>query len=305
LDRGAVASLVRAAQGGDERAFADLVRGFQDLAVAYATSILGDYHLAEDAAQEAFLDAYRLLPSLRDPEAFSAWLRTIVFKRCDRITRRARHALTGIEAALEVATPGPSPEEALEASEARAALGEAIASLSAQEQQIVLLYYMGDQSQSSIAAFLSVNTNVVKTRLYAARQRLRAHMSDIEKGLGGARPSGDPRFAEKVRRLIQPEALRQKKPWMWSPGIGTDVWEMFCACILGDLDTVKALLARDPSLVRSHYEYRTPLSFAVRENHLEVAAWLLDHGALEVSLGDPIEMAEDRGYAEMAQLLKR
>ena len=42
--------------------------------------------------------------------------------------------------------------------------------------------------------------------------------------------------------MIQPEALKQKKPWLWSPGIGTDVWAMFCACITGDLETVKQLV---------------------------------------------------------------
>jgi RNA polymerase sigma-70 factor (ECF subfamily) len=47
-------ALVRAAQAGDELAFAELVRSYQDVAVAYATSVLRDYHLAEDAAQEAF-----------------------------------------------------------------------------------------------------------------------------------------------------------------------------------------------------------------------------------------------------------
>jgi RNA polymerase sigma factor (sigma-70 family) len=300
-----VGSLVRAAQAGDERAFEELVRSFQDLAVAYATALLGDYHLAEDAAQEAFLDAYRLLGSLRDPDAFAAWLRRIVFKRCDRITRRAAPALTGLEAALEVAGPQPSPAELLEARETTEALRAAITTLSDAEQQVVLLYYMGDQSQAQVAAFLSITPNAVKTRLYSARQRLRAHMTSIEQDLGNVRPSGDPGFAEKVRRLIQPEALWQKKPWMWSPGIGTDVWEMFCACIAGDLETVKDLLGRDPSLVRAHYEYRTPLSFAVRENQLHVAEYLLDHGALRASLGDPVEMARDRGYHEMVELLAR
>jgi ankyrin repeat protein len=92
---------------------------------------------------------------------------------------------------------------------------------------------------------------------------------------------------------------------MWSSGIGTDVWEMFCACIVGDLDTVKALVERDPSLIRSHYEYRTPLSFAVRENQLAVAEYLLDHGAAAVMLGDPVEMARDRGHTAMVDLLER
>jgi ankyrin repeat protein len=169
----------------------------------------------------------------------------------------------------------------------------------------VLLFYMGDRSQAAIAQFLDITPNAVKTRLYSARRRLRASMSDIESNLGGARPSSDPRFAEMVRRLIQPEALKQRQPWMWSPGIGTDVWQMFCASMTGDLGEVKRLVASDPSLARCHYEYRTPLSFAVRNNQLPVAEFLLDHGALQAKLGDPFEMARDRGFTEMVELLER
>ena len=80
---------------------------------------------------------------------------------------------------------------------------------------------------------------------------------------------------------------------------------MFCACITGDLESGDAAGREDPSLVRAHYEYRTPLSFAVRENQLEVAEFLLDHGADPLALGDVLEMARDRGYAEMAALLER
>jgi hypothetical protein len=46
-------------------------------------------------------------------------------------------------------------------------------------------------------------------------------------------------------------------------------------CPAGDLETVRRLVERDPSPVRAHYEYRTPLSFAVRESHVAVAEFLL------------------------------
>jgi len=105
--------------------------------------------------------------------------------------------------------------------------------------------------------------------------------------------------------MIQPNPLSQNKPLLWSPGLGTDVWEMFMACESGNLDRVKQLVEKDPSLIRSHYEYRTPLSFAVRENQLAVAEFLLDRAAASVGLGDPLEMARDRGYVEMEQLLAR
>ena len=300
-----LAAIVRAAQEGDERAFAEVVARFQDIAVAYAASLLHDFHLAEDAAQDAFLDAFRALPDLREPAAFPGWFRRILFKQCDRVLRRAPRELPGLDAAVNLATPEPSPLDRLQEEELRRAVGSLVATLGAAEREAVLLYYMGDHSQASIARFLDVTPNTVKTRLYAARQALRAHMSDLEKHLDAARPSGDPRFAEAVRRMIQPEALKQRKPWLWSPGIGTDVWEMFCASMVGDLETVKALVAKDPSLVRAHYEYRTPLSFAVRENQLAVAEYLIDHGAALVKLGDPIEMARDRGYTGMVDLLER
>jgi len=304
-DREHIVALVRAAQTGDERAFAALVAAFQDVAVAYATSLVRDYHLAEDATQEAFVDAYRALASLREPAAFPSWFRRIVFKHCDRITRRKEHALAPLAVALEVASTGPSALDTLEVRETQHALSTAIATLSDAEQRAVLLFYMGDQSLASIADFLGVTANAVKTRLYSARRRLRAHMSDIEKRLDAARPSSDDRFAAAVSRMIQPDALKQQRPWEWSPGIGTDVWTMFCASMVGDIETVRALLEKDPSLVRSHYEYRTPLSFAVRENQLAVAELLLDRGAASVGLGEPLEMARDREYVEMVALLER
>lgn len=107
--------------------------------------------------------------------------------------------------------------------------------------------------------------------------------------------------------MIRPDALTKNEPLMWSPGLGTDVWEMFCAAITGDLATIKQLLNKDPSLVRCHYAYRTSLYFAVRENRIEVAAFLLEHGADQLSMAvndSVIDIARDRGYAEMEKLLE-
>jgi ankyrin repeat protein len=114
-------------------------------------------------------------------------------------------------------------------------------------------------------------------------------------------------FAAKIQRMIQPEALKKKERLVWATGSGTDVWELFCSCIAGDLEAVKRLLAKDPSLVRTQHAYRTPLYFAVRENQVEVAAYLLDQGAnpLGLAVNDSLlQIARDRGYTAMAQLLE-
>lgn len=102
--------------------------------------------------------------------------------------------------------------------------------------------------------------------------------------------------------MIQPDDLKKNEPLFWSAGRGTDVWEMFRAAIAGDLDTIQRLVDKDPSLVRSHYQYRTPLSFAVRANQVEVAAYLFDRGPMP--FGDPLEIARDRGYTAMEKMLE-
>lgn len=295
-----------AAQTGDDFSFAELVRAYQNIAVAYATSILGDYYLAEDVAQEAFVEVYRELSALREPTAFAAWFRTIIFKHCDRITRRKRPPMTDLESALELASQEPSPHEILESRAIQKSVREAITSLSETERQVVLLYYMGEHSTAVIAEFLDVTANAVKTRLYSARKQLRKHMENIEENLQAARPSSDPRFAEKVQRMIRPDALKKNEPLIWSSGMGTDVWEMFCACITGDLKSVKRLVSKDPSLVRSHHD-RRPIYFAVRENHIEVVAFLLDQGANPMWGGgnDLLpDIARYRGHAEILKLLE-
>lgn len=112
---------------------------------------------------------------------------------------------------------------------------------------------------------------------------------------------------EKIQRMIQPDKLKRNKPLLWATGKGTDVWNLFCACITGDLKTVKRLVKKDPAIVRTHHAYRTPIYFAVRENQIEVAAFLLDHGAdpLGLAVNDSLlEICRDRGYTKMEQLLE-
>src|ERR1700730_322706 len=70
-----------------QAAFGAIVERYQDAAYGYALAVLGDPHLALDAAQEAFLTAYCALGQLRSPEAFPGWLRRIVRTRCRQLRR--------------------------------------------------------------------------------------------------------------------------------------------------------------------------------------------------------------------------
>ena len=68
-------SLIERVRAGKREAYGDLVRRFQDMAVGYSYALLGDQHLAEDAAQEAFVFAYLELEKLQEPAAFLGWFR--------------------------------------------------------------------------------------------------------------------------------------------------------------------------------------------------------------------------------------
>jgi ankyrin repeat protein len=108
------------------------------------------------------------------------------------------------------------------------------------------------------------------------------------------------------RQMLQPAELKSDEKLTWSPGRGSDVWALLQASAAGDLQTVQALIAKDSSLARAHYQYRKPLYFAVRENRVDVARFLLEHDSNPLDLwvdDDAIEIARDRGYAAMERLL--
>ena len=192
--------LITRAQGGDTDAYDEVVRQFQDRAVAYAYFLLGDFHLAQDAAQEAFCEAFMCLSTLQEPLAFPGWLRRIIFKQCDRICRKKQVTTVGIEAALGEISPHGSPHQAAEKREVAWQVRQAIATLTPAQRSVVLLFYLGGHSQNQIAEWLDVPVTTVKRRLYTARHKLKEKMIEmIREDLQERRPSRTSEFAGRVR----------------------------------------------------------------------------------------------------------
>lgn len=176
-------------------AFGELVRRFQDMAYGFAYAILGDFHLAQDAAQEGFVAAYLNLGQLRDPRAFPGWLRQIVLTQCSRVLRKDRR-IEPMEAALNVPSPDPDPAAAAEQREIRDRVLAAIRSLPEHERAVMTLFYINGYSQDEVAAFLEVPVTTVKKRLQYSRKRLRERMIDmVEDALQEQRPSRDETFS--------------------------------------------------------------------------------------------------------------
>lgn len=219
-------ALVVRAQAGDLAAYETLVRRFQSAAIAQATAILGDRHLAEDVAQEAFTQAYFDLPQLVEPLAFPAWLRRIVFKYCDRIVRRTRAPVLSLTGVHDLRSPLPEPADTVALRELQRAVDAAIAALPEHERLVAALCYLGEYRSTEIAELLDIPPATVRKRLQTARKRL-------QHALGGV-------FAMETTTFSASGADR----------FAQDVIAALTAIKGGDVPALVALLARHPDLAQ-------------------------------------------------------
>ncbi len=202
-------SVIQQAAKGDTQAFATIVQRFQDMAVGYAYSVLGDFQLAEDAAQEAFVQIHRDLIQLHEPQAFASWFRTVIFKQCDRMIRRKRHPVSALESAATTVADPIAVSALIERDELCQAVQAALLTLPEAQRRVVTLFYIADYSQKEIAAFLDVPVTTVKKRLYDAKRRLKETMMELaEEYLQGQRPSRDAQFQDEVLAVIAPDQAR-------------------------------------------------------------------------------------------------
>lgn len=276
-DSHSVAALVEQSRAGDADAFTVLVRRFQDMAVGYGYALLHDFQLAEDAAQEAFFEAYRSLDQLREPAAFAGWFRRIVFKQCDRIIRHKQPTPAPLEA-FGMRAPGPSQAEALEQREMNERVLRAVEQLTEHERATLLLFYISGYSHKEIGAFLGVPVTTVKKRLHDGRHHLRERLLEVfEENLRERRPSRDESFAARVMALLK-------------------------AARAGDTAAVKALLESDPRLLTARDPLgNTALILAVNSGHCEVAELLRAAGCEP----DVYEAAAIGHTARVAELIER
>jgi RNA polymerase sigma factor (sigma-70 family) len=193
---------VERAQQGDLKAFDELVGRFRDMAVGYAYTILGDFYLSEDVAQEAFVRAYLDLRSLREPQAFPSWLRRIVFKYCDRYLRKQRVLIQPLDSALDVASPSEDPHEATASREEHDTVISSINALPESERTATTLFYINGYSMAEVSEFLEVPVSTVKNSLYSARKKLkRRYMAMVKDNLRQHAPGDD--FNRRVRNVLE------------------------------------------------------------------------------------------------------
>ena len=156
---------------GDERGFEDLVRRYETRLRAVAYGVLRDWGLAEDAAQDAFLTAYRKAATFRNEGAFRGWLFRIVLNRARDLARaRRRRAEEGADPATAAFAEGVETQHRLEA---EWAIGQSLDTLRPEHRMALVLKEIEGMGYQEIADVLGWPLGTVQTRVHRARIELR------------------------------------------------------------------------------------------------------------------------------------
>ena len=183
-------ALINSAQNGDLDSFNTLILHYQDSVFNTALRILGDEDLAQDAAQEAFISAFRSISSFRGG-SFKAWIMRTVTNACyDELRRQKRRPTTPLEPETSdgeemdspkwMADPSMTPAQKSEADELEHAIQHCLDALPTNFRTAVVLADIQGMDYNEVAAASRVPLGTIKSRLARARLRLRECLRGFE-----------------------------------------------------------------------------------------------------------------------------
>ena len=156
-------------RSGEQEAFRHLVERYQKQATGHAIAILGSREDALDAAQEAFIDAFRALKNFDKARPFYPWYYVLLRNRCYKMAARKRQTECIDETVLVTSNSAARPEEVL-------ALNDALISLDREDREIVTLKYFDGLTYNELAERLQIPKGTVMSRLFHARRKLQAKL---------------------------------------------------------------------------------------------------------------------------------
>jgi RNA polymerase sigma factor (sigma-70 family) len=214
-------------EGADS--FRPIVERYKGAVFAVALSRVRDFHLAEDVAQQVFLEAYQKLDSIKDPARLGGWLRTIA-------ARRSVNAIRSNRKEVEIQPDGSDglligdANEDLEREDLKRRVAGAIGCLRKGQRETTVLFYIEGYSIGEIASILDIPPGTVKRRLHDARAKLKSEMLGLVKDtLTSEKPSDD--FDDQVYTMIRQYAMEPTDRW----------WEVQDRIVALDLDGVEGL----------------------------------------------------------------
>ena len=192
---------------GDPDAFSPLVKKYQKGVHALVWRKIGDFHIAQEITQDAFLNAYQKLGTLKNHNLFAGWLYVIASNLSLDWLRRNRLPMESLDAdnTNEVDKVSYSQyvaeKQETEADETRReVVKKLLQKLPESERTVMMLHYLGEMTIKTISEFLGVSPNTVKSRLSRARNRLRKEEDIIQQNLGSFQLPNQ--MAENVMREV-------------------------------------------------------------------------------------------------------
>ena len=227
------AELIQQTLMGDQGAFNKLVQRYQKPLHALVWRKIGDFHIAEELTQDIFLNVYKKLQTLKNPNRFAGWLYVIASRRCIAWLKKNRIPMKSLDAMppeeleeLAYAQYRTEQQEEIVSEQRREVVKNLLQKLPESERTVVTLHYLGDMTCEDISKFLGVSPNTVKSRLHRARKRLKKEEHMVREVLGGFQLSAT--LTENILREvahIKPTVPASGKPWMpWAVAASTTIF---------------------------------------------------------------------------------
>jgi len=161
--------LVIRCQAGDHVAFEELVARCHRGLRGFLHKMLANQHNVDDVVQDVWIEVFRSLKSLNDPDAFRAWLYRAARNRAYWLLRKQRVSISSIDEIDPVAADEEPEFSAADAQALHGALGQ----LGPEHREVLLLRFMEDLSYEEISAVVGCHVGTVRSRIHNAKQQLR------------------------------------------------------------------------------------------------------------------------------------
>ena len=227
MERETDVQLIHSTLSGNDEAFSTLVRNHQKSIHALAWRKVGDFQIAEEITQDTFLQAYRNLAQLKNPNQFAGWIYVIANRLCLKRLQEKTFVIPSLEdTPMEEVdkfsyTRYISEQRESEAAEHRHELvKKLLAKLPESERTVVTLHYLGEMTTKEIGKFLGVSVNTIKSRLRRGIKRLQKHGEEtlVRETLGSIQVPAD--ITERIMRqvaeinpTVSPPVGKPMLPW--------------------------------------------------------------------------------------------
>ncbi len=255
--------LIQSILSGNDEAFTTLVGKYQKSVHALAWRKVGDFHFAEEITQDTFLQAYKKLATLRNPNQFAGWLYVIANNLCKRWNQKKKLSTQSLEGTPVVEIENTSykryvseQREAETTEHRHEIVKNLLQRLPESERTVVTLHYLGEMTAKEIGKFLGVSVNTINSRLRRAKKRLQEREEHlIQEMLGSVQLPVNlieniGRQIANIKPMPSPPAAKPLLPWT---ALGT-------AAVL----IVLGLGVGNQYLVR----YQKPYNFEAQSEHL-------------------------------------